>query len=358
MSNDYLQVDIEITNRCNAYCSFCPRDATPHQGLMDRATFERTLARVVEFRDLARRTIQPDLDLKVAICGLGEPLLHPDVADFVRQVRAEGFFCSISSNGALLTETKGRALLEAGLQRIDLNVGELEDRYEEVYRLKWDKTRDRIVRFNEMAGDRCEVRIVIVNHEGGKLKHSMRVGAYWRRQGVKSHFTFNTDAITNRGGTLTFDFIKFDDPRHRAIARETLASAGRHPMCVVPFLSLFVGYDGQYYLCCSDWTKETPMGTVFERSFVDVIGPKLEYVLGREPVCSKCNFEPMNHVADLTHKVETGTMTAEARAEIVQRLVASDVLIRQMATAFGIEVPDVPAAEEERRPAPRRLQVL
>ena len=32
-------VDIEPTNRCNAKCYFCPRDATPHQGLMTPEVF-------------------------------------------------------------------------------------------------------------------------------------------------------------------------------------------------------------------------------------------------------------------------------------------------------------------------------
>ena len=48
----HFTVDIELTNRCNAKCHFCPRDQTPHEGLMSRAVFDRSLARAVEFRDL------------------------------------------------------------------------------------------------------------------------------------------------------------------------------------------------------------------------------------------------------------------------------------------------------------------
>ena len=47
-------IDVELTNRCNARCGFCPRDATPHQGVMTVETFRQTLARVVEVRDQAR----------------------------------------------------------------------------------------------------------------------------------------------------------------------------------------------------------------------------------------------------------------------------------------------------------------
>jgi 2-iminoacetate synthase ThiH len=40
-----FNVDIEATNRCNASCTFCPRDVMPDQGLMSRDTFEQALAR-------------------------------------------------------------------------------------------------------------------------------------------------------------------------------------------------------------------------------------------------------------------------------------------------------------------------
>ena len=44
-------IDIELTNRCNAKCHFCPRDQTPHQGLMSPEVFEQALHRAVEYRD-------------------------------------------------------------------------------------------------------------------------------------------------------------------------------------------------------------------------------------------------------------------------------------------------------------------
>ena len=45
-----MTVDIELTNRCNAKCYFCPRDQTPHQGLMTPEVFDQALARAIEFR--------------------------------------------------------------------------------------------------------------------------------------------------------------------------------------------------------------------------------------------------------------------------------------------------------------------
>jgi hypothetical protein len=65
----------------------------------------------------------------------------------------------------------------------------------------------------------------------------------------------------------------------------------------VPFLYPFVGYDGRYYLCSSDWRKEVDLGNVFDDSIVDLFGPKADQVGGRSPICGSCTHEPTNTLA-------------------------------------------------------------
>ena len=84
-----LTVDIEPTNRCNASCHFCPRDATPHQGLMTVEVFEQALARAVEFRETVAD--QHGWNMTVSLCGLGEPLLNKHLPAWVGAVKAAGF---------------------------------------------------------------------------------------------------------------------------------------------------------------------------------------------------------------------------------------------------------------------------
>ena len=91
-------------------------------------------------------------DIKVNLCGLGEPLLNRHTPDFVRQgPRRPDSRCSVSTNGSLLDERRGQALLDAGLQGIEINVGEEGDDYEEIYGLPFEKTCENVVRFAEMA---------------------------------------------------------------------------------------------------------------------------------------------------------------------------------------------------------------
>lgn len=285
-------IDIELTNRCNADCYFCPRDATPHQGLMSDEVFEQTLVRAIEQREL-NRLMDDSIDTVISFCGLGEPLLHKKAPEFIARARAEGFFCGMSSNGALLDERRGAALLDAGLQTIYINVGEVDEDYEDIYKLPFEKTRDRVLRFAEMAGDRCQIVIVLVDHRRDR-GHVAEMERYWRALGFVHFATFD---IMNRGGALFVDHMQYETRPELAVAERMISDRGGQAMCAVPFFSTFVGYDGNVYLCCSDWKKEAPVASVFDDDVL-ALGPKLDLVAGREPVCKTCNLDPLNHLAD------------------------------------------------------------
>lgn len=311
-----MGVDIEITNRCNAHCDFCPRDETPHQGLMSEATFARSVERVVEYRDICVETFGRTGVGTVDLCGLGEPLLHKLAPKFVRQVRDAGLACQMNSNGALIDEAKGEALLDAGLQRILINIGDIGEQYEAVYQLPFEKTRDRILRFNEMAEDRCEVTIVLVDYAHDP-DHIAEMQAYWTALGMEN---FRVIDLMNRGGALYVDHMQYQSYPELAEATALLEARDRKPLCVAPFVFLFIGYDGQYYLCCSDWKKETPLGSVFDGSFVDTLPDKMRLVTTRELVCATCNHDPANHVTDLLRSVGRGELPADAVTKAIDHL--------------------------------------
>ena len=200
----------------------------------------------------------------------------------------------ISSNGALLNEKRGRALLDAGLDKIMINVGEHDEAYEDIYKLPFEKTRDNIVAFNEAAGDDCEVSIVLVDHRRDR-DHLREMVQYWKGRGLHRFMFID---VMNRGGALFVDHMQFDEYPELEQARAMLDERESVPACGAPFGYMFVGYDGKYYLCCSDWKKEVPMGTVFDSSLVDVTSQKLLHVLDRQVVCATCNLDPLNRITE------------------------------------------------------------
>ena len=307
-------VDIEPTNRCNAKCYFCPRDQTPHQGLMAPDVFEQALGRVVDLRAKFRELGRPDPN--VSLCGLGEPLLNRHTPEFVQRVRDEGFSCTMSSNAALLDEARGHALLEAGLQRICINVGDRDGDYEEIYKLPYEKTRDNVLRFRDLAGDECDIFIVLVDHRRDP-QHLADMRQYWGDQGLHAFMEYD---IMNRGGALFVDHMQFEEYPQLAEARSLLHTNGIEAVCPTPFAFLFIGYDGQYYLCCSDWKKEVPLGSVADASFTDVMLAKLGHTRSRETVCKTCNLEPLNKLVEALRARDAGEADAPDIDAMLEKL--------------------------------------
>ena len=93
-----------FTGGCNFRCPFCHNSALvlPEQLSQDASADE-----VLRF--LKKRVGVLD---GVAVTG-GEPLLHPDMADFLKEVKALGFLVKLDTNGSF--PDRLMALVEAGL---------------------------------------------------------------------------------------------------------------------------------------------------------------------------------------------------------------------------------------------------
>ncbi len=343
MAVQFFNLDIEPTNRCNAHCYFCPRDQTPHQGLMTVEVFDQALRRTIEFRDVVDEHF--GTHIKVNLCGLGEPLLNRHTPDFIRKIRDAGFERSISTNGSLLDERRAEALLDAGLQGAEINVGEVDDDYEQIYGLPFEKTCEHVVRFAEMAKGRCQVRIVLVNHRRDP-EHTAKMMEFWKGHGISQFLPFD---VMNRGGALFVNQMQYASYAERREAGALFETRGVQPVCAVPFLLLFIGYDGQYYLCCSDWKKEVPLGSVFDTSFVAVTGAKLRHVSTGEPICKSCNHDPINRLTDVLRAgAENGNRDQRAIDRLLGELVENDATGRMVAATLQDLEPQYDSARPAR----------
>lgn len=343
-----FSIDLELTNRCNASCHFCPRDRTPHQGLMSPETFDQALLRAQEYRDQVTAAVAPEaVEVEISLCGLGEPLLNKHAPEFARKVRAAGFSCSMSSNGALLDERRGREIIDAGVRVIYVNIGDIGESYEDVYKLPFEKTRDNIVRFAEMASGQTEVCIVLVDYKADE-EHLKEMREYWGQYGIT---TFQEYEIMNRGGSLFVDHMQYEAFPELAEAERMLRVGGETPLCGAPFAYLFVGYDANYYLCCSDWEKKAPLGSVFDGSFLDVTAAKLAHTIDRRTVCRTCNLDPINKLTETLRAVTAGQVEPRVATEAAE---SYRTVSRAIAEALERMQPGVGSVIEGQVP-PRRL---
>jgi hypothetical protein len=114
--------------------------------------------------------------------------------------------------------------------------------------------------------------------------------------------------------------MQYEEYPQLSEARELLRVNAIEPICPTPFAFLFVGFDGQHYLCCSDWRKEVPLGHVADASFVDVMLDKLAHTRTRNLVCKTCNLDPVNKLVEAMRARDGGEADAPEVSELVEKI--------------------------------------
>ena len=109
----YSRVYVEITNLCNRNCSFCPGTVRPGKQM----TLE-------EFANIAHKLRGMTQYLYYHL--MGEPLTHPGLPDMIRCAGELGFKSAVTTNGTLLP-SRGRAMVEAGVYKVNISVHSFED---------------------------------------------------------------------------------------------------------------------------------------------------------------------------------------------------------------------------------------
>lgn len=280
-SQGRVGVDIEWTNRCNATCSFCPRDKMPTQGMMKFDVFKQVLQRCKEL---------PILPVAKA-CGTGEPLIHPQSVEFVRYATEQGFDFNITTNASLLTPEKSKALFDAGLTQLNLSVSATGQLYNQIYSLEFDTVRRNIVAAVEQNPGICKIMLTIVEFDDNRGQVE-EIKSYWKNLGIKR---FNINHVHNRGGYAEQFCQDASNTEREEDAFQILAENKMSHLCMVPYIFVMIGWDGQYYLCCHDWKKRHPMGSVFDYSIEEINYRKLAATRDRSP-CKSCSADPVNQI--------------------------------------------------------------
>jgi MoaA/NifB/PqqE/SkfB family radical SAM enzyme len=98
---------LETTNRCNLLCTTCPRT---YEELEPPADMSWEL-----FRSIVDQL--PGLS-RAVLHGVGEPMLVKNLPRMVRYLKDRGTYVLFNTNGTVLNEKNGRALIDAGLDEL------------------------------------------------------------------------------------------------------------------------------------------------------------------------------------------------------------------------------------------------
>jgi len=102
---------LETTNRCNLLCTTCPRTYVELEPPADMS-WELFTKVVDQLPGLQRAVLH----------GVGEPMLVKNLARMVRYLKDRGVYVLFNTNGTVLTEKSGRAMITAGLDEMRVSL--------------------------------------------------------------------------------------------------------------------------------------------------------------------------------------------------------------------------------------------
>jgi MoaA/NifB/PqqE/SkfB family radical SAM enzyme len=109
--NDPVCIYLETTNRCNLLCTTCPRTYEELEPPADMS-WKLFTTIVDQIPNLQRAVLH----------GIGEPMLVRNLPKMVRYLKDRGTYVLFNTNGTVLNDRNGRALIDAGLDELRVSL--------------------------------------------------------------------------------------------------------------------------------------------------------------------------------------------------------------------------------------------
>lgn len=280
---------------CNFKCEYCIHSLDrsshgyiSHETLMPWEVYKKV---VDDIRDTGERIKM------LRFAAIGEPLLHPQIAEMVAYARQSGIAASVDivTNGSLLTRELSDRLIDAGLSKLRIS---LEGLSSEEYRehtsvaVDFGDLVDNIRYFYERSqGTRTTMYIKIIDY---------MVQSKEQQDRFRELFSPMTHSIAIEHLTPTIEEIDYDKVSHgmKTDKPQNGTVLLESQICSQPFYMMQVNPDGNVVPCCS-MKYPCVLGNVKEESLQGIwLGEKyrnfqrnmLDGVDRAAEVCGKCTL--------------------------------------------------------------------
>lgn len=236
-----------VGNTCNLKCVMCPYHSPSLKPTHTTDFFTGNKAMSWEMMEKLAKECG-DQRITILIGSIEEPLLHPKIIDFVQLCRHQGVpRVHITTNGQLLDESRAIALLEAGLNSIDISIDAANpDTYLRVRGANLNRVESNVINFirlRDRLGIPCEVRTSFIRNQNVTSEEEQKFRELWlaKADGV---FVLNLAEYKETNMRLN----KINDALQGSIEHYIKKARGRWS-CLFPFVEMAVLPDGRIYYC-------------------------------------------------------------------------------------------------------------
>jgi radical SAM protein with 4Fe4S-binding SPASM domain len=288
MKKRFKKIYVEITNQCNLSCSFC-KSHCKVAATMSTDQFREVVSKVSLFTD------------HIYLHVMGEPLLHPQIGEFLDIAGDAGLRVNLTTNGTLLDQVGDSLLTKPALRQINISLHSM-----------GGFTRDediaayvrQMIQFGEDATNRSDtiVSFRLWNLESGSaddlsLNELVLVA-------IKQKFQVEIDLSdltpgTNRNGFRIRDRLylnsdtRFEWPKIAGSATEP------EGFCYGLRDQVAILCDGTTVPCCLDADGAIALGNIFHEKFEDIIQSERAVKIlegfgtrqAKEELCKRCTYK-------------------------------------------------------------------
>lgn len=270
----FRKVYLEISNRCNLNCSFCP--GTRRQpGAMDREHFRLALERLKPWTDYLYFHL------------MGEPLCHPELEFFLNLAGQMGFKVILTTNGTLLPRQQEVLLAAPGLHKVNISLHAFEANDLAV---PFSDYLDGCFRFGQAVEGEKLVVFRLWNEGGADTRNEeilQHLERFFPKPWVQERRSMRL------GERIYLEYgDKFDWPDLAA------PDGGERVFCYGLKDQIGVLWDGTVVPCCLDHEGDISLGNLFEQELGSILDGARATSICRgfeqgkavEELCRKCGF--------------------------------------------------------------------
>lgn len=270
----FRKIYLEITNRCNLRCSFCPGTRRLSRS-MEEGDFIHLLDKLVPWTDFLYFHL------------MGEPLSHPKLIRFLDLAGERGFRVILTTNGTLLPRRQEQLLCAGALHKVNISLHAFEAND---LPISFEEYLDGCLRFGRAAHGEKLVVYRLWNEGGADCRNEdilKRLEEYFPKPWVRERRGVRLGERVYLEHGEKFDWPELSAP-----------DTGEQVFCYGLRDQLGVLCDGTVVPCCLDHEGDIPLGNLFEQSMEEILAtPRaqaifngFEHGLAVEGLCRRCGF--------------------------------------------------------------------
>lgn len=284
---------IELTNHCNHKCIFCANQKmTRPRGFINEVFLNRILNEAYE---LGCR--------EVGFYTTGEPFMYNKLPECIALAKDIGFeYAYITTNGALATPEKSKAVIDAGLDSIKFSINAAT---KEMYELIHGKD----------DFDRVYENLKFIYNYRKKLNLKFNIFISHVRIG---HFNSDEVIFENKFSKICDEIVYYNLQNAGGLMPEIIEclvdcnnNQNNYEICTLPFFTVNISYEGYLTACCTDFNNLLTVADLNKISLKDAwicndfkkLRKSLIDDIDDHSLCFNCRHNLKNNIVPINSKL-------------------------------------------------------